>query len=190
MRLSNWLRLFALCLIAGSLPASASPLSARHPVAEAKKPSLQKEWIGYGSNVKLAEQDALQECCKWLNSEGGLGWSANPDYLRDHKMVRFSELEDKQFEEQPDLGTVKRVKMTLQISEVQARDLQKQSQQQRMKERHKLSLLVLIGATCLLGVVGGYLRLEEATKGYCTRRLRIAAIGILIAIVIGLCVVG
>ena len=36
-------------------------------------------------------------------------------------------------------------------------------------------------------MVGGYLRLEEATKGYYTRWLRLTAVGVVLAIVCGLC---
>jgi hypothetical protein len=85
---------------------------------------------------------------------------------------------------------MKVVKMKLTITTEQARAIQKQAQQQRMKSRQWLSLLGLGGLVCLLGVVGGYLRLEEATKGYYTRRLRIAAISLFILIALGLCVIG
>ena len=76
--------------------------------------------------------------------------------------------------------------MQLEITDEQAREIQKQAQHQRMKERQKLSLLVMLGAVCLLGVVGGYLRLEEATKGYYTRCCGLTASAFVLAIVAGL----
>ncbi|MHB1422214.1 MAG: hypothetical protein ACYC3I_03245 [Gemmataceae bacterium] len=188
MRITNWLRVFALGLIAGSLSASVSPLAARPPHPEPKTPLIQKEWTGYGRTAKQAEEDALRLGCEWLASEGGLAWTPDPEYLRLHKMVRFSAPEDKNFDEP--MGAMKAIKMQLEVNTEQARDIQKQAQHQRMKERQKQSLLILIGVMCLVGVVGGYLRLEEATKGYCTRLLRIAAILVLIVIVAGLCVAG
>jgi hypothetical protein len=59
-----------------------------------------------------------------------------------------------------------------------------------MVSRHLLLARVLGGVVCLLIVVGAYLRLEEATKGYYTRLLRLTAIGILIGVGAALCVVG
>ncbi len=188
MRISTWLHLAALCLIAGSLSASALPLAAQPLVPDVKKPLIHEEFTGYGTSRTAAENNALDYGCHWLQEHGGLGWSPDPQYLRSHNMVRFGEPEVKDFE--APMGAMKVVKMHLEITANQARDIQKQAQQQRMKERQKLSLLALIGGTCLLGVVGGYLRLEEATKGYYTRLLRIAAIGVLVVIVAGLCVVG
>jgi hypothetical protein len=185
MRISTWLHLAALCLITASLSA---PLAARPPILEPKKSLLHTECVGYGKTETEAKNDALRHGCDWLAEYGGLGWTPDPPYLNAHNMVRFGEAEDKEFEEP--MGAMKVVKMQLDITADQARDIQKQAQQQRMKERQKLSLLVLLGAVCLLAVVGGYLRLEEATKGYYTRLLRIAAIGVLLLVIAGLCVVG
>jgi hypothetical protein len=42
---------------------------------------------------------------------------------------------------------------------------------------------------CLLAVVGAYLRLEEATKGYYTRLLRLAAVVFVLVVIAGLCVI-
>ncbi|HTU21175.1 MAG TPA: hypothetical protein VMG10_24185 [Gemmataceae bacterium] len=188
MRISTWLYLTALCLIAGSLSLSISPLSARPPVPEPQKPLIHEEYTGYGKTEIGARNDALAHASVWLEEHSGLGWSPNGQYLIDHGLVHFSEPEDKEFE-QP-MGTMKVVKMQLDITARQASEFQKQAQHERMKERQKLSLLVVLGVVCLLGVVGGYLRLEEATKGYYTRWLRLAAVGVLLVIVAGLCVIG
>lgn len=188
MRIPTWQRLAALCLIIGSFSASPEPLSARPPVAEPKKPLVSEEFTGYGTTDLAAQKDALERACAWLKDQSGLDWSPKAEYLRERKMVRFSESEDKEFEEP--MGAMKVVKMQLEIGVDQARDIQKQVQQQRMKQRQKYSLLGLIGAVALIGVVGGYLRLEEATKGYYTRLLRFAAVGVLLVVILaGLCVV-
>jgi hypothetical protein len=186
MRVSTWLRLAALCLIAGSL--SASPLAARSPAPDPKKPLYHEEFTGYGATEIAARDDALRLACAWMEQNLGLGWCPKSDYLVDQKMVQFRDPEVKQFD--PPLNDMKVVKMQLDVTDSQYRDIQKQAQHQRMQERQKTSLLVLIGLVSLLGVVGGYLRLEEATKGYFTFLLRIAAIGVLVVIVASLCVVG
>jgi hypothetical protein len=188
MRISTWLPLAALCLIAGSLSASLSPLRARTPASEPPRTLIHEEFTGYGKTVKEAENDALHEGCKWIDEHSGLGWSPDPHYLHLHNMVRFGKAEEQEFE--LPMGTMKVVKMQLDITTAQAREIQKHSQQQRMKDRQKISLLVFLGVVCLLGVVGGYLRLEEATKGYYTRLLRIAAISVLLLVAAGLCVLG
>jgi hypothetical protein len=185
MRISAWLRLVALISIAAGFQASAS---ARPPIAEVKKPLINEEFTGYGKTVTSARNDALAHASVWLEEKSGLCWTPNAAYLLEHNLVRFSEPEDKEFE-QP-MGAMKVVKMQLEIGAPQASEIQKQAQQQRMKSRQGTSLLVLIGVVCLLGVVGGYLRLEEATKGYYTRLLRVAAIGVLLVILAGLYVVG
>lgn len=180
MRISTSLRLAALCLIAGSF--SAAPLTARPPVSEPKKPLIHEEFTGYGTTEFLAQKDALKYTCEWLERQSGLGWAPNSEYLTTHKMVQFGAAENIKSDD-PMLDNMKKVKLQLEISTDQARDIQKQAQQQRMKERQKHSLLALIGVVGLLSVVGGYLRLEEATKGYYTRLLRIAAISALVVIV-------
>jgi hypothetical protein len=186
MRVSTSLRLVALCLIAGSL--AVSPLAARSPAPEPKKPLYHEEFIGYGTTELAAQRDALSQACSWVEQNVALGWTPKSEYLVDQKIVHFLDPQDKKFE--PPMNDMKVVKMQLDITDSQYRDIQKQAQHQRMQERQKTSLLVLIGLVSLLGVVGGYLRLEEATKGYCTFLLRMAAIGVLVVIVAGLCVVG
>jgi hypothetical protein len=186
MRLSTYLRLIAVGLLAYSVAASASLVSAGPPVPQ-PQPHTKEQFKGYGPTVTDAEKDAMQKACEWIEKNGGLGWTPNPQYLREHNMVRFvGEPKEEKFErlEEP----VKVVIMDLEITKQQAEEIQKQAQVQRMKSRQGISLLVVLGVVGLLAVVGGYLRLEEATKGYYTRLLRVVAVGVLlvIAVVLGL----
>jgi|SRR5579875_888804 len=187
MFIINRLRLAALCLLVSSLVVSPAPLIAGHNRHRTEaKLLIHEEFIGYGKTELAARKDALNNACNWLKQHpySDLDWSPDPDYLLDHKMVQFNALEDKRFEEP--MGLMKMVKMQLDITDSQDRDIRKQAQQLHVKERQKQALLVLLGAMGLLGVVGGYLRLEEATKGYYTRLLRIAAITLLVILVAGL----
>lgn len=192
MRISTWFCLTALCLIAAGIEASSSEASPRPNPPGAKKFLIQEEFQGYGLTQKLAEADALERACNWLADHANFGWSPSPDYLREKGIIHFvGEPNEKEFEIAKEFakdGKMKVVTMQLEITGEQARDIQKQGQNQRMKERQKHSLLGLFGAVALLGVLGGYLRLEEATKGYYTRLLRITAIGVLLVVVAGLCV--
>ncbi len=187
MRISTWLRLLALCLTVGSL--SASPVVAQQRRPEPKKVLVHEEFTGIGKTEHMARKDALKQACDWVEENIGPGWDTDGEYLLSLKMAQFGQAEDKEFEVAKDLtkdGKMKVVKMQLEITDSQKRDIQKHAQQLRMKERQKYSLLGLLGAMGLLGVVGGYLRLEEATKGYYTRLLRIAAIVALVVIFAGL----
>jgi hypothetical protein len=192
MRNSTGFRLAALCLMAASIQVFCSQASAG-PKPAPKKVLIQEEFKGYGLTLKEAQAHALERACDWMTAHANFGWSPSPDYLREKGMVHFvGEPNEKEFDIAKEFakdGKLKDVTMQLEITEAQARDIQKQAQNVRMKERQKYSLLGLLGAVALLGVVGGYLRLEEATKGYFTRRLLIAAIAILLVTVAGLCVI-
>lgn len=194
MRISTWLRLLALCLIVGGDRVLDSSLQARPAPPRQAKVLIKEEFEGYGPTPKDAENRALERACDWLAAHTDPGWTPTPEFLREKNMVSFvgdpSERESQFLQGITKEGKVTVVTLRLEVTDAQARDIQKQAQQHRMKERQKSSLLVVFAVACLLGVVGGYLRLEEATKGYYTHLLRIAAIGILLVVAAGLCVVG
>jgi hypothetical protein len=183
MRISVWLCLAALCLIASGM----SMTIASAPVTEAKSSLLEEKFEGFGKTVKEAENDALRQGCDWLVKKCDLAYPPDSQYLRDN-LVQFRDMGTKEFD--PPVGVMKVVRMQLSVRPDQQAEMRKQAdkhaQQQRMKERQKLSLLVLLGAVGLLAVVGGYLRLEEATKGYCTRLLRVLAATAVLGILSGL----
>ncbi len=52
------------------------------------------------------------------------------------------------------------------------------AREHRMVQRHLLAGRLLAGLVVLLVVVWGYLRLEDATRGYYTRLLRVGALGL------------
>ena len=196
MRISNWFHLFVVCLLAGGIQASCSQASGppKPKPSQPEKIRIQEKFTGYGLTPKDAEAHALECACDWLAAHTDFGWAPPAEYLREKGMVTFDgEPDVKEFELPKEVskdGNLYVVSMQLTIKENQVPDIQKHAQHQRMKERQKYSLFGLVGAVALLGVVGGYLRLEEATKGYYTRLLRIAAVTVLLVIVAGLCVVG
>jgi hypothetical protein len=184
MRISTWFCLAATCSIVLGVAASVAPLSAR-PFTP--PPLKTKDVKGIGLTPKDAETDALERACDLLATDYHLGWTPTPDFLHERKMFRFGEMTEKKSDIAKEFGgRVYVVQMTLEINGEQERELRHLARQQRMKERQKESLFFLIGAACLIGVVGGYLRLEEATKGYYTRLLRIAAVSIVSLVAAGL----
>lgn len=191
MRLANSLRLLALCLVAGILQVSSTPALAKSAPSGPKKVVIKEQFEGYGLTPKDAEANALERACESLAANPNLGWTPTPEFLREKKMVQFSEPTEKDSDIAKQFGVrMKMVQMTLEITDDQARDIQKQARQERMVSHHLLMARVLGGVVCLLIVVGAYLRLEEATKGYYTRLLRLTALGILIGVGAALCVVG
>jgi hypothetical protein len=182
------------CLLSGGIQATCSQASAQPKPPKAEKIRIQEKFTGYGLTPKEAEADALGRACDWLATHTDFGWTPPAEYLREKGMVTSDgEPDVKEFDLPKEIakdGNLYVVSMQLTIKENQVPDIQKQAQHLRMKERQKHSLFGLLGAVALLSVVGGYLRLEEATKGYYTRLLRIAAVGVLVVIVAGLCVVG
>jgi hypothetical protein len=65
------------------------------------------------------------------------------------------------------------------LAHQQAVEAETQERQERAEKRQKLAGLGLAGFVALLLVGAGYLRLEEATKGYYTTLLRLAALSLL-----------
>ena len=65
-------------------------------------------------------------------------------------------------------------------------EAQAMARQQRMEIRQGILARVLAAAMALLLVLGGYLRLEEVPRGYYTRALRLAAVGLLAVVGVGL----
>jgi hypothetical protein len=185
MSITNSLRLVALCVLAGSFQASCPTAEAQLVQHGTKKLIVNEKIEGYGPTQKDAEADALKRACEGLAEN--LGWAPTPEFLREKNMIHFGQPTEKDLEKS---GHVYVVPMQLEVTSEQARDIQKQARQERMKSRQWVSLLGLGGMVCLLAVVGAYLRLEEATKGYYTRLLRLAAVAVVLLVIAGLCVIG
>jgi hypothetical protein len=64
--------------------------------------------------------------------------------------------------------------------------LQRMVLQQHTRQRQWMAARGLAGFVALLLVCAGYLRLDEATRGYYTRLLRLAALGVLVGVGVGL----
>jgi hypothetical protein len=197
MRSAPWLCLSVVCLVAGL---GAAPVQARSPRAEAAgRPVLRQEFVGYGTTARDAEQHALEQARDWLAEKGDLDWTPPPDYLRQKGMVRFSEPTEEDLKRTQNLPITRRaaeeagmkvIKMgLLTVTAGQKEEMQQVAREHRMKERQGLVARVLAGLVALLLVAGGYLRLEEATRGYYTTLLRGAALVVLALVGALLCVV-
>ncbi len=95
--------------------------------------------------------------------------------------------EEKDFKEEP--GVMRRVRLSVWVTQTKMLDMQRQDNEYRKQQRqvvaHARQLMlgkVLLGLVALLAALVGYFRLEEATKGYYTGWLRLAALGFLAVI--------
>ncbi len=173
-----------------------SPVLARSPRPEAPARQLvlrqddgkPPTFLGYGLTERDARQHALDQAREWLAAKGGFDWTPPADYLLRKGLVRFVTPDKEELEKARNLkiaGPQEVVKMELAVTAAGAEEIQQVARDQRMKERQGLLARILGGLVALLVVAGGYLRLEEATRGYYTARLRLAA-GVLLALIAAL----
>jgi hypothetical protein len=142
-----------------------------------------EEFTGYGSTVKDAEASVLEQAQDWLNEHVDVGWKPSADYLRQKGLVHFGEPAEETLEH---AGHVYVVKGQLEVNSTQAEEMRQVARGQRMVQRHLVFARILGGLVCLFVVAGGYLRLEEATRGYYTTLLRLAALTVLALVGVGL----
>jgi len=204
MRPSSWFCLLA-AVLAGAVHVSLaqarphwawlSRAEGRAPAAIRPAPQVPNPtWIedGYGASeadardvaLKKAE-DSVEEHLKRLY--GSKGWKVSADYLRQMQVVRFEKPEE--VELTPGQRVVK-VRAVVELTPSYLEAMQGVVRQQRVEQRHLVLARVLAGLVVLLLVGAGYLRLEEATRGYYTTVLRVAALGLVAVIGLGLLVIG
>jgi hypothetical protein len=188
MRPSVQLRLFIVGLIAVGLGNSIAQAGFRlrlpfrgGPAPDT--PVIKEEFDGFGKTDELAEQEALESAHDWLAKNLRIGWTPSPEYLRKKGLVRFDEARTREFEA---AGEMKVVHARLQITQPQLDAMKDLARHEVRQHRHAVLFRVLAGLVALLLVVGGYLRLEEATRGYYTGLLRLTAAGLLLFVAAGL----
>jgi hypothetical protein len=183
MRASTWIGLLMLGLIAAAVRVS---------VADAQshaRGSAEVVVTGKGSDIvynkpetaeKIAVENARENFEKELTRRfGEYDWKVSTEELRRQGLIEVGDAEpfvlDK---DQPPL-VVKEAK--IRVTHKFLQELGDQARAERKYERQMVLARVLIGAVVLLLTVAGYLRLEEATKGYYTWILRAAVVGVMVA---------
>jgi len=180
---------FYLLILALLLPAGGAEASPRRraptppvsePVAVPAAPNQGAEFIRYGRTTSDAKDLALEDARRWVEEYvtghyGTNGPVAVEDLSR-HQMVRVED-----HVQEVDLGRGERaqaVRVRVELTPSYLREVEDHAHQQRVEQRHLLTARVLGGLVVLLMVGVGYLRLEEATRGYYTTLLRLAALGL------------
>jgi hypothetical protein len=196
MRRSLYSSLLALALIA----AARTPAQADGRAGDPVKPAGQgpnPSWVevGYGETPAGAQQMALnvaaESAVHFLREHHPhLGWIPSQAFLRERGIVRpEGEVEEKTIRDQKVQVAHARVEITEQsLREIRdrAREERKAQRQQLKVQRHGATGKALGGVVALLVVIAGYLRLEEATRGYYTRLLRATALALLLLVGAGL----
>jgi hypothetical protein len=198
-----WVTIAFLCLILVALRAHASGKESNR--AEKKKApdrlaarielnspgTVRETWevSGYGTNPKEAEPMALQEAReKVLDYLAGQNppfrWKPDLDYVQTN-LVKGKKEQDAKV----DIPGMKEVILTVEMTEKTYNDMVEQDKKFRLEERKEISkerqtLLgkLLAGLLAGLVAVAGYLRLDEATKGYYTTWLRVASVALVATI--------
>jgi hypothetical protein len=136
---------------------------------------------GFGKTRDTAEENALKDACEKVvehltRKYGSNVFLPDPTYLREARMARVVEVKPVDL---PHSGEVQKVTLVVELKPENVQDLLRQGREQRSLERQRIAALGLGGVVVLLLVVVGYLRLEDATKGYYTTLLRLAAVSLL-----------
>jgi hypothetical protein len=136
---------------------------------------------GYGPNAKAARERALEHAQerveKLLAQRFGPDWRVPAEQLEPDYLIRFGVVQP-QGEPEPtrrvDEGAmVARYKVELTADYLT--EVKRMAREQLMQSRHLVLARVLAGLVVLLLVTVGYLRLEDVTRGYATKLLRMAA---------------
>ena len=189
-------RLTALVLLGwmlGSLHADAGRLTQKITIFNARKsapePKIVARWKtdGVGDSHEDAYLDGVDRIRQELHSylaKQGFQLEIQPSVLFLESLIK-----SQQEGEQRDLGRggiSHQVFLVVELSNLELDKLLLQDRQIRAEGRMLSLAKILFGLVAFLAVLAGYFRLEEATKGYYTNWLRLAALGFLFAAGAGL----
>jgi hypothetical protein len=191
MRSNWWIVVVVGILVLGCLRVSVGKASSRKPTKRAapqvvEKPPEEVVVTGYGATDIAARARALelaQEKVEELLAirYGELGWRPSGDLLDPETLEQFKVIEEEgkltPVVLDGDKGMSARYKVRL--TPTYLKKVEKEARQDRVGDRHLVLARPLGGALAVLLVVVGYLRLEEATRGYYTKMLRLAAFVVL-----------
>jgi len=144
---------------------------------------------GWGETGQDAEQVALskarEEVLVYLaNQEPPLEWTPSVGYVNDHLVKRRSEATSAEAAKR--VGAEIEMTLYVEVNKKDIQDMLREDQKLRVQHRQLFLAKILAGLVAFLAAVTGYFRLDEATKGYYTGWLRLAAVGLVGGIGAGL----
>lgn len=145
---------------------------------------------GYGESEEdafdVAQKKALESIKNDLDERFGASfWVLDVDTLHDRGVLGDPTLLPSR-RKLPGNRPVYHAQVRVTLTPAFLADMNDRGRSLRMGDRHLLVGRVLLGLVTLLLVVIGYLRLEDVTRGYYTRLLRLGAIAILALVGAGL----
>lgn len=143
----------------------------------------EKAWTQARNNAVTRSKELLQE------HFAGSGWRPPVEQITAEELESRA-LIQKRGEvkrlEQPDAAWKFEATYRIELNDEYLRKLVNDARQQTVQERHELLARVLGGILAVVLVTAGYLRLEELTRGYATKLLRLASILLLALVGTGL----
>jgi hypothetical protein len=190
MRPTFWFSLVALCVVASLLRISATRAEGRGPAPAAsgkvagRQVTFKEAVQGKGQTPDEARTSAVERAryviAAYLESEfGEANYAPAAGYLHGAQIVPLPQDIEVQQIPTDEFGRTYRADVKVELTQEQVKEMRAQARQQRVTQRQHWLGLGLAGAVSLLLVAAGYLRLEEATKGYYTGLLRLSALSVL-----------
>jgi len=181
-------------LLAGLVLAGSPSLASAQPADETTKTVTAS---GFGRDPEKADEraleDAVSKVAEYLRTryEEPIGWTApeallQPELLRRKGVLRDPKTTQGSFAGENGFKATYKVAITRDYLDL----VHQEVREERIQSRQLALAKVLGGLVVLLVVVGGYLRLEEATRGYYTALLRITALGVLGLVLLVLLMIG
>jgi hypothetical protein len=145
---------------------------------------------GYGETIDDARERALEKARDYVEeylqrNHPNIGWQPTIQRLLKEGVVKIDKPKQGDFAEKEGYEVTAHIDLSaanlgkLQIDVDQARD---QAQENTVFWRHLLLGRILAALVALFLIVGGYLRLEELTRGYYTTLLRVGAGAVMLLI--------
>src|ERR1700722_5791246 len=137
--------------------------------------------------VDKAMQNAREEVIDFLaQKHPDIDWQPNAHYLEKTAMVTLKGEPTKALARvKKEDGTISeyeyyKASVNVVVTDQNVAEMREYSRQERVRKRHYLAALALVGVMIVLVVLAGYLRLEEMTRGFYTGLLRFSAVTLLV----------
>ena len=144
---------------------------------------------GRGNTPEEAEQAALDNAVEKVHAylteqEPSFQWLPSPEYVRD-RLVKSRKNQTPEPRPEP-VGVIYPVTLHVELDHSDQREMLEKDRDERILTRQKAIGKWLVVFVAFLTAITGYLRLDEATKGYYTGLLRLAAVTLIGGVSAGL----
>jgi hypothetical protein len=189
MRLARFASLCVLILVVAGLRAGGGEKRPRREAEIAMSGSARyPSWTitAYGVTPEKAEEVALNKASDQVRHylahlDPPVQWRPDGKWI-DENLVKTRTAPKQVASDDPLLDKAFERTLQIEVGPKQYREIVEYDRQECMEQRQLLLARILAGVVALLVAAVGYLRLDEATKGYYTLWLRLAALGLVGAV--------